>query len=1156
MKRLLSILMFSAIILFSQHSIAQRTGLLFSKDAYEKVEKVNFETLGWGKDKLPKSANLKQWTAKPGNQGDYGTCVGWSTAYGALTLEFAKKYNMTDRDQITLSAFCPYYLYNGFKEEYDFFCQTGGYFEDALAVLSDYGAKRYYLPEFSCYTSFDAFSEEDAKNFRIENYYRLWDYDEFMLSDIIGAKSERVNSAKQVLAKGHPVLIGAFVPESFLIALGKDKWTPTYSERQNSKDHPGHAMTLIGYDDNKYDGAFLFMNSWGSEWGNDGYIWVTYEDFDRFVHTAFYLEVSDSYTPSTGCVFGDCYNDYSRYAWSSNETYEGTLKDGLFHGYGIYNAPDGSAHAGAWKDGLKDGKGVSIDTYGYTKTGYWTAGEYVGTEEPEEKTNEYTEWGSLFNFDEKEEEEIELIELSELEKEEENEVIESIYESLVDEVVDVATTGCVEGDCENGFGKYIYSDGDVYVGQFKSTYRHGFGEYTYHEGDYYKGEWVWSTREGLGKYIWPSGNIYVGEWDDNAQNGLGVKFVKNGDDLSGEWKNGSLVDAEAGFGFASGNDGEKVQGNANVSGIELNNSPKAKEVKPSHNRIILKQNGFGKIPKSGLGTNMPDPYMQFTKPILQNLLKSIGKTDLNDPPLNIIDNDREVAYINSKGINVSTKFIDLCKSMGDKAEAAMAYVLAHEIGHKEKDHFFALEFGSAYASTDWGNKIRNAYDTIKHIGYYETEADEFGLFFSYNAGYNTLDIAGDVIDRVYASFSLPDDLPGYPPKSFRKEQAVMAKQKVEKLIPVFEVGNLLNVLSGNEGGDYRQNMLQSAQSCYQHIINEDVHTIEVYNNLGVSLLNEAMMYYKEERLAFALPIDIDFHNRLYSRSQTGSGKGPGGKDDEEQLGWGSDDERQELFEEMVDQAMRYFEKCLQLDRGYIKSYINIASAYVLLEEYDEAWAKARKALKLGKEANNLLVQRNAVDLLGLIHHFNEEDDEAMEYMAQSKEMNSPLYGVNYNYVTGEFGFGGPAELKDRSDVYKRPDFNDLEKIDGVTLSDISLDYFHGDREIETWNVDVDAAQIGKAELAGGNIYMFVKMNRRGGADGIYAFYEIENKKDMATKLNVKCGQSLEEMKEAYSEPAHVVSGNRQDYYVYYTHNIIFKVNGDQKIEGWIVYDIA
>ncbi len=695
MKRLLSILMFSAIILFSQHTFAQRTGLLFSKDAYEKVEKVNFESLGWGKGKLPKSANLKQWTAKPGNQGDMGTCVGWATAYGALTLEFAKKYNMTDRDQITLSAFCPYYLYNGFKEEYDFFCQSGGFYEDALAVLSEYGAKRYYLPEFSCYTSFDAFSVEDAKNFRIENYYRLWDYDEFLLSEIVGAKSERVKSAKSILAEGHPVLIGAFVPESFQAALGKDKWTPTAYEKENSQDHPGHAMTLIGYDDNKYDGAFLFMNSWGSDWGNDGYIWVTYEDFDRFIHTAFYLEVSDAYTPTTGCVFGDCSNSYSRYAWSSNETYEGTLKDGLFDGYGIYNAPDGSAHAGSWVDGLKDGKGVSIDSYGYTKSGYWSDGEYVGTEAPKEVTTEYTDWSSLFNFEEEEEE---------------------IVEQVVEEVEPVLTTGCVEGDCENGFGKYIYTDGDVYIGQFQSSYRHGFGEYNYHEGDYYKGEWSWSNRNGIGKYIWPSGNTYLGEWENNLQTGLGVKFIKNGDDLSGEWKDGSLIDDDAGFGFAgSGGDPEKVQGNANISGIELNNSSKAKEVKPSHNRIILKQSGFGKIPKSGLGTDMPDPYMEFTKPILQNLLKSIGKTDLNDRPLNIIENDREVAYINSKGINVSTKFIDLCRSMGDKSESAMAYVLAHEIGHKEKDHFFALEFGSAYASTDWGNKIRSAYDTINRI---------------------------------------------------------------------------------------------------------------------------------------------------------------------------------------------------------------------------------------------------------------------------------------------------------------------------------------------------------------------------------------------------------------------------------------------------------
>lgn len=35
-----------------------------------------------------------------------------------------------------------------------------------------------------------------------------------------------------------------------------------------------HAITLVGWDDDK--GAWLMKNSWGTEWGEDGYMWIKY----------------------------------------------------------------------------------------------------------------------------------------------------------------------------------------------------------------------------------------------------------------------------------------------------------------------------------------------------------------------------------------------------------------------------------------------------------------------------------------------------------------------------------------------------------------------------------------------------------------------------------------------------------------------------------------------------------------------------------------------------------------------------------------------------------------------------------------------------------------------------------------------------------------
>jgi hypothetical protein len=46
---------------------------------------------------------------------------------------------------------------------------------------------------------------------------------------------------------------------------------------ENDKFMGGHAMTVVGYDDdNKY---FIIRNSWGENWGDKGYCYYKYEDW-------------------------------------------------------------------------------------------------------------------------------------------------------------------------------------------------------------------------------------------------------------------------------------------------------------------------------------------------------------------------------------------------------------------------------------------------------------------------------------------------------------------------------------------------------------------------------------------------------------------------------------------------------------------------------------------------------------------------------------------------------------------------------------------------------------------------------------------------------------------------------------------------------------
>jgi hypothetical protein len=48
---------------------------------------------------------------------------------------------------------------------------------------------------------------------------------------------------------------------------------------------------------------------------------------------------------------------------------------------------------------------------------------------------------------------------------------------------------CLEGDCENGRGMYIFSDGSSYSGEWKNGFPDGFGTLKYIDGFKDEGQW-------------------------------------------------------------------------------------------------------------------------------------------------------------------------------------------------------------------------------------------------------------------------------------------------------------------------------------------------------------------------------------------------------------------------------------------------------------------------------------------------------------------------------------------------------------------------------------------------------------------------------------------------------------------------------------------
>jgi C1A family cysteine protease len=93
-------------------------------------------------------------------------------------------------------------------------------------------------------------------------------------------KYERIprglNAFRTCLAAGDPFVFGFSVYDSFEsdeVAKTGVATTPAPTENLLG----GHCVACVGYDDSKY--AFFCRNSWGTDWGINGYFWLPYQYF-------------------------------------------------------------------------------------------------------------------------------------------------------------------------------------------------------------------------------------------------------------------------------------------------------------------------------------------------------------------------------------------------------------------------------------------------------------------------------------------------------------------------------------------------------------------------------------------------------------------------------------------------------------------------------------------------------------------------------------------------------------------------------------------------------------------------------------------------------------------------------------------------------------
>jgi len=233
---------------------------------------------------LPSFVNNSLYLPPIGNQGQVGSCNAWASTYYVWTymINWFRSNPHPSTGDVIMN---PSFTYNLINDGTD----SGSIPGDAMALISTVGAVAWN--DFPVNTN-------DPNN--VNEWPVEWQWKKAMLNRGVedmynslwgGPRTTGIvyiidltnftqfQYLKGLLAAGYIAETAIYVYNEF---MDFDSNNNIYALNQQHSGNPGgHAVTIVGYDDNKPTpdgyGALLMVNSWGTTWGDHGYWWLTYQ---------------------------------------------------------------------------------------------------------------------------------------------------------------------------------------------------------------------------------------------------------------------------------------------------------------------------------------------------------------------------------------------------------------------------------------------------------------------------------------------------------------------------------------------------------------------------------------------------------------------------------------------------------------------------------------------------------------------------------------------------------------------------------------------------------------------------------------------------------------------------------------------------------------
>lgn len=256
MKRYLFLISIFTLLLSAISYAETRDHGLGAKALHENMPKLNFKMRSASYE-LPSYVDHTYEMPPIGNQGLQNSCTGWAVGYYLKSYQEAKDWGKyPDSFQ-----FSPSYVYNMINGGVD----EGSYQEDAYKLINENGCATlksfpYNEEDYSTLPNFDNFVEA--------SYFKNYQYGSI-------TETGDVNLVKDFLQSNCCTTVIPIYPD--FDALNEYNYIYDSSEGESSGYH---SVCIIGYDDSIQ--AFKIANSWGTNWGINGYGWISYNLFTEF----------------------------------------------------------------------------------------------------------------------------------------------------------------------------------------------------------------------------------------------------------------------------------------------------------------------------------------------------------------------------------------------------------------------------------------------------------------------------------------------------------------------------------------------------------------------------------------------------------------------------------------------------------------------------------------------------------------------------------------------------------------------------------------------------------------------------------------------------------------------------------------------------------